>query len=319
MKLPKLLSMLLIGLSLALIAGAIAGFIPNIWLCDIASQLRIILAITFLFCFVLLVALRSKVGIAITLIGIVINAYPIASMYARDKQLTEQDSKTISILNFNTQHQHNDRYASFEDLVTKYNPDIVTIVEINQKWVDAIEPTMKLYPYRKTIIKGPGMALYSKYPIERTDISYFGRNHHPRVSSAIQVAGQSVQLLIAHPTTPLTPSRFRERNQEMLLIGNEIKTLPSPKILIGDFNCGPWSAAFKNLLACGLNDSEQGFGPQPSWSTHIGRVLKIGPVPPVIPIDHILVSKDINVLSRETGPDIGSDHLPVIVKMTIPK
>jgi endonuclease/exonuclease/phosphatase family metal-dependent hydrolase len=38
----------------------------------------------------------------------------------------------------------------------------------------------------------------------------------------------------------------------------------------------------------------------------------------MIPIDHCLVSPDIDVLRMRTGRNIGSDHLPIIVDMTIP-
>jgi endonuclease/exonuclease/phosphatase (EEP) superfamily protein YafD len=93
--------------------------------------------------------------------------------------------------------------------------------------------------------------------------------------------------------------------------------MPNPKILIGDLNCGPWSPAFSNLLSGGLHDSEQGFGPQPSWPARTGRVVENIPIPPLIPIDHVLVSDDICVVQRQTGPPMQSDHVPVFVRIRI--
>jgi endonuclease/exonuclease/phosphatase (EEP) superfamily protein YafD len=64
------------------------------------------------------------------------------------------------------------------------------------------------------------------------------------------------------------------------------------------------------LLEVGkLKDSEQGFGPQPSWSTEM--------LIPFVPIDHFLVSNDIEVLNRVLGPNLGSDHLPVYVDLLV--
>ena len=36
-----------------------------------------------------------------------------------------------------------------------------------------------------------------------------------------------------------------------------------------------------------------------------------------VPIDHCLVSEDIAVISRKTGPRIGSDHLPLYIEVSI--
>lgn len=72
----------------------------------------------------------------------------------------------------------------------------------------------------------------------------------------------------------------------------------------------PSNYYFARLLDEGrLNDSEQGFGPQQSWSTEL--------LIPVVPIDHFLVSRDIEVTNRALGPNIGSDHLPVYVDLLV--
>jgi endonuclease/exonuclease/phosphatase (EEP) superfamily protein YafD len=65
---------------------------------------------------------------------------------------------------------------------------------------------------------------------------------------------------------------------------------------------------FRDFLATtGLKDSRVGFGWQPTWPT--------GSMSLRIPIDHVLVEPDLVVLERQVGPDIGSDHLPVRVRL----
>jgi hypothetical protein len=76
-------------------------------------------------------------------------------------------------------------------------------------------------------------------------------------------------------------------------------------------NLTPWSFHFKVLLrVTGLHDSARGFGVQPSWPNN-NPFLRI-------PLDHVLHSPDIVVLQRTIGPDVKSDHFPVIVDLALP-
>ena len=83
-----------------------------------------------------------------------------------------------------------------------------------------------------------------------------------------------------------------------------------PLVLIGDFNCTPWSPAFRKLVSySGLRDSRRGLGVQPTWPSPFG--------PFGIPIDHALVSKDLHVIDRSVGPQVGSDHRGIVVGLAL--
>jgi endonuclease/exonuclease/phosphatase (EEP) superfamily protein YafD len=249
------------------------------------------------------------------LIGLLINTVPLASMYLKQTCAENKATQSITILNFNTEFQHNDRYDLLQNLVNERIPDVIALVEVDKKWINGIEPATRRYPYNKVVLEGPGLAVYSLFPIEKCEVRYFGRSHHPRIIATLRVGAREIQILIAHPTTPQTDTGFEERNQEISIIQNEISQMTSPKILIGDLNCGPWSPVFEKLLSSGLRDSQQGFGPQPSWPARTGRVFKGIPVPPLVPIDHILISPDLCVTNRIAGPALESDHLPVFARV----
>jgi endonuclease/exonuclease/phosphatase (EEP) superfamily protein YafD len=83
----------------------------------------------------------------------------------------------------------------------------------------------------------------------------------------------------------------------------------APVLLAGDLNTTPWSPYFQTLeKESGLKNSMKGFGFQPSWAGN--AFLKI-------PLDHFLHSPEIVIHNRMIGPDVGSDHLPVIIDFTI--
>jgi endonuclease/exonuclease/phosphatase (EEP) superfamily protein YafD len=75
-----------------------------------------------------------------------------------------------------------------------------------------------------------------------------------------------------------------------------------PALLAGDFNATPWSAGVSVIQDAGL---VRATSLAPTWPAH-------AVVPAVIPIDYVTVSKHWGVLSNGRGPDIGSDHYPVM-------
>lgn len=294
----------------------LGSLIEGPWVCDMLTQFRLAYLYVLLVLSILSVAVRAWKVLLLCAVVALINAIPLVGLLfsSRCRQQT-QSHTAVSILNFNTEFQHNNNYASLINLVSKDRPDIIALVEVDQKWIDSLQDLNTSYPYRRVAIEGAGMALFSRFPFEKIEVRHFGHSHHPRIEACISKDGTPINLLLAHPTTPMNAARFHERNEEISMIATELSTMTEPKFLIGDLNCGPWSSNFRNLLTVsGLHDSAQGFGILPTWPARTGRVLEGVPIPPLVPIDHVLVSKDVCVTDRIVGPPMNSDHLPVFVR-----
>ena len=94
---------------------------------------------------------------------------------------------------------------------------------------------------------------------------------------------------------------------------NSVQSKDLPLVLAGDFNMPAESSifrqhwgGFRNAFSC----SGRGFG-FTSVDVHKG-------IPIAIRVDHILTGNGVRPLACETGPDVGSDHLPVIADVEIP-
>jgi endonuclease/exonuclease/phosphatase (EEP) superfamily protein YafD len=99
------------------------------------------------------------------------------------------------------------------------------------------------------------------------------------------------------------------RNRQLVEIARFLAAQTGPLVLLGDLNTTPWNFYFQRLLAdSGLRSSAEGRGYQASWP---GAPFLLR-----IPLDHVLLSPELRVVRREIGPDVGSDHLPVIVEFT---
>jgi endonuclease/exonuclease/phosphatase (EEP) superfamily protein YafD len=305
------------ALGVTLLFVASLGFLPGIWLCDIFSQFRLVYPIMLLACTVVAALCRTQLFAWILGSGTALMALPVLLMFRPTACSSPPPEQEISILNFNTEFQHNDHYNLLAELVKQRKPDVIALVEVNQKWLDELSETLRPYQYRQLALSGPGIALYSRFPLVSTEIRSFGRSHHPRILAALQVGNQLIHFEVVHPRTP-TAQGYAERNQEFELIRPEVEKMGEPVILVGDLNCGPWSPAFRGLLESGLKDTEQGLGPQPSWPARAGRVIPFISIPPLIPIDHVLVSQSVCVRERTVGPALQSDHLPVFVRLAIP-
>lgn len=85
-------------------------------------------------------------------------------------------------------------------------------------------------------------------------------------------------------------------------------------VIGGDFNRTPWSVALRRFDRIrGVSRRTNGF---PTWPSPRQNPLgRWSPPFPLLPIDHVYATSDWRTVSVRAGPDVGSDHLPVIVEL----
>ena len=105
-----------------------------------------------------------------------------------------------------------------------------------------------------------------------------------------------------HLFPPMTPQRLAWRNEQLAIAGDILAEVDAPMLVVGDFNATPWSAS---LRAFRSENDLSGFNTRATWPVWLGFAG--------IPIDHAFVSRDLRILGIETGPDIGSDHRPILI------
>ena len=116
-------------------------------------------------------------------------------------------------------------------------------------------------------------------------------------------------LFVTHPPPPIGGRLSADRNHQLRQLMMFRRESAGPVCIAGDLNVTPWSPAFARMRqGAGLVDSLRGRGVQPTWPTWFPLAG--------IPIDHFLHTPEVTVTRRETGPRIGSDHLPILVDFT---
>ncbi len=119
--------------------------------------------------------------------------------------------------------------------------------------------------------------------------------------------GRQLSLFNVHLSWPHPAERQR---RQFRWIAHSLEALPNdPILLAGDFNSTPWSFGLKGFeAAIALRRATQGVFSFPA--------VKVLPLP-VLPIDQIYVSRAIAIEAVKRGPDVGSDHYPIIAKFRL--
>lgn len=218
----------------------------------------------------------------------------------------------LSVLTFNVRGS-NASYAEVAAYLKQQRADIAVVLEVTPAWSHALQQLQRQYPHQQHEPRTDnfGIALISRLPWEHVETFYTSRDGVPSIRATFQRQGARWTFVGTHPVPPGSAATSAARNEQLVALADLLQTEQGPLILAGDLNVTSWSPYFSDLLhTANLRDTRQGRGVQPSWVSRIPLTH--------LPIDHILVSPGIVVQQRSVGPDLGSDHRPVVAELLLP-
>ena len=292
--------------TLAVAASCVVPLVP-IWPCMLLEHFRLQYVAVGVPVVALAAALRLRGYFDVAAIATLINLLPIAADLGASPRLASGTPIRVLVLNVLTSS------TSFEQvrrLIADEQPDLIGLLEVDQRWLDALAPTVADYPGRIEVPRPDnfGVALYAR-----------GRVHGaaeeigsplPSVVADVEIGTARLRAIVTHPLPPISSAAVRQQEAQLDAIAGRAR-VATPVLLMGDLNATPWSRPFLRLLRrSGLCDSRAGFGVQASFPAS-SWLLRI-------PIDHLLASCSVGVRDRRIGRDVGSDHLPVIVDLIVP-
>ncbi|MGG6294753.1 endonuclease/exonuclease/phosphatase family protein [Leptolyngbya sp. AN02str] len=295
-----------IGLSLAGYAGEVH------FLLDLTSHFKLQYWLMSLVCSIFFALSRRWRWLAIALVGVVLNGVLIAPWYlpvAQAAAPTLEAPLRVMVANVLAKNQQPDRLL---DLVRSQQPDLLITVEMNARWIQDLQPLAADYPYS---IQSPhaarfGIVVYSKTPLQVLPMEPIVPRRDYYLAARWQVKNRNLVAIAMHPPPPLYARYAARRNQTLATVANHVQALHAQGetvIVGGDLNITPWSSYYRQFeLTAKLVNSRWGFGILPTWP--FGRSLFS------IPIDHVLASPTLRATQTVIGPNIGSDHRPVIVE-----
>ncbi|WP_417671953.1 endonuclease/exonuclease/phosphatase family protein [Roseibium sp.] len=169
------------------------------------------------------------------------------------------------------------------------------------------------------------LVIFSRFPLKRTDaITIEGfENGNPYdhtdreiLSLTLDVDGRPLNLIAVHPNSPRSRNRWLDRQSYLEAVASEYQRLGTqePAVILGDWNLSPWSGHFLKILTDnGLTTAFPGGFPQTTRFFFDYRLhWLLGAI-----VDHVAVSKDIRIDHVELGPPLPTDHLPLVVDLSL--
>jgi endonuclease/exonuclease/phosphatase (EEP) superfamily protein YafD len=243
---------------------------------------------------------------------------------------TAAGAPTLKLLSFNVFYANADAVA-VRELIAGSGADIVGLIEVMPEMKAALAPLRAAYPYGIDCIDlDPNCAtmLLSKHPLRE---AFAGRidGRYPYVAEAeLDWNGIPLGIAVTHlswpfmepgdpgldaVTLPQAVAEFPDvprlsQSVQAASLALHMTRRSGDFVLMGDFNSPPWSplqGAFR--AATGLDNRGHLLL---TWPTKLWPVARI-------PIDSVFVRGRASILGMATGPEAGSDHLPVLAEIAL--
>ncbi len=290
----------------------LGGYLAGIsWYFGLMVHFKVQYLAVLCFCAIAVAITRRWPWFVVALFGICINGIAVYPWYAPDQShLSASPNPELRVL-FSNVHVLNQQPEKLIELVETEQPDVLILQEISSHWVRSFETDGLSFPNRHLVPRDDsfGIGIFSRIPIHMSEVIHFGKLY-PSILAVVEIGGERVTILALHPPPPVSEQAAAIRNEQLQAAASYFREIQTPKLIIGDLNTTMWSRNYTRFVRdSGLKNARRGFGILPTWPTYF---------PPMyIPIDHCLVSPDITVVDMRTGNDVGSDHLPLIVDLSL--
>ncbi|RYD62723.1 MAG: hypothetical protein EOP83_13880 [Verrucomicrobiaceae bacterium] len=277
------------------------------WLFDLINHFQVQYAVFLTIAAMVLLALKSFRLAALASVFLILPLARLAPCFVGGTSSTVEMTLRVAAFNVLTA---NTRYDDAVKWIHETDPDVIFLPEVDEAWADALYPLRASHPHViEHIVEGNfGFALYSKLPIVSQAIIPCGQLELPLLKARLKGPTGEFILLGAHPVPPTTEFWASERDAFLQRLADEASKETLPVIAVGDFNATRWSHGMKPLWKAGLRDSAVGRGAGSTWMR--GSFLL------AVPIDHVMFRGPGTVCTKRwIGPDLGSDHRPVVAEI----
>lgn len=245
--------------------------------------------------------IASGLVVALTLIAV----WP---QWAPARSVPEPGAPIVTLY-FANLYMGNDDVPAIARSIREANPDVVVLVEMSDHATVRIEDILGAYPYR-AIERRPSARLGDRITIaSRRSLTAHPQvaSEAPYVAATVETALGPLDVMGVHLTRPW-PYQFQwAQIRQVMDLTRIAKDLDHPLVMAGDFNSVSSARIGRQIK------TDMGLIPAPGWP---GTWPAQAPSPPGVTIDQVYHAPWLAILDRRLGRPTGSDHRPVIVRLT---
>jgi endonuclease/exonuclease/phosphatase (EEP) superfamily protein YafD len=213
------------------------------------------------------------------------------------------DKPSLKVLTVNV-WSRNTNYQAVMKLVAAEQPDVILVQEAFQGWSLILGKYLPPYSFAAGCVwlSDCNVAVLSKLQRATGEPRYESSQITAHLILPDRFGGGAFEATSIHLSRPPPMEKQISQVTELERAADSFSDLA---IVAGDFNSTPWTGIIRRL--------------DRSLPVHrITRMLSSWPVEwPVAPIDHIYVGRAWAVADVRLGPDVGSDHRPIIATLVL--
>jgi endonuclease/exonuclease/phosphatase (EEP) superfamily protein YafD len=222
---------------------------------------------------------------------------------------THQGRPLMKVIALNAWH-HNRTPQAMAEWLTGEAADVVLLSEFGPNRIELLHRLSRAYPHRVGCPDdwGCAMMVLSRRPFTASGSST-GRGFGPLPLAWVRYGEgkDSLTVMAVHVLKPIDSVLVHNAQLDELV--TTLAAAPGHVVVGGDFNDTTWTSSFSGFRSRSGLTQASGF--LPSFPTGVKGL-------PQLSIDHIFASPVVGVVQAGAGPDVGSDHRPIIAALTVP-
>lgn len=239
---------------------------------------------------------------------------PYTPLYPKEVRLAQESEPgdDVTFLAANILMQ-NDRFTDVRELIRATDPDVLLLMETNQRWIDEMGPVLEAY---STVIREPldnhyGLVFATRLKVVDSRVIQLTAEKTPMVFAEMETQGGNLLHFVGlHPKPPVPGEDTEARDAQIIYAARFARKTDVPLVAMGDFNDAAWSDTAQRFKTVGgYVDPRVGRGLLASFDAK-NPLLRV-------PIDQIYITADLALVSFGRGPYIGSDHFPMIATVRL--